>query len=58
MPNDFQTIESGSGLLKNDYMDGEATRSALKKKRLKLTETKLGPEVLDEQEEKVLALSD
>lgn len=40
MPNDFQSIESGAGLLK-DYSDNSLS-SALKKKREKLAETKLG----------------
>lgn len=38
--NQFDSIESGKGILKNDYKD--SVSEALKRKREKLAETKLG----------------
>lgn len=45
--NDFQSVESGRGLLKDFYDDGDATesavRDALREKRRKLSEKILVP---------------
>ena len=38
--NQFQGIESGQGLLKNDYGQADALSLALKKRREKLMDTK------------------
>lgn len=38
--NNFQTIESGKGILKNDYQD--TVSEALKRKRKSLKDSKLG----------------
>jgi len=42
--NEFQSIDSGQGSLKNDYgpKDGNALEEALKRKRERLSFTKLG----------------
>lgn len=43
MANDFQTTSSGSGELKNVYDNDQSSVSeALKRKRKKLSETKMG----------------
>lgn len=44
MPNEFQDLESGKGILKDYYPDAEKksrTQAALRKKRKKLEESKL-----------------
>lgn len=40
--NDFQSTGSGQGMLKTDYEGADALSEALKRKRAKLMETKLG----------------
>jgi len=54
--NDFQTIESGQGMLKNNYGDDDDKSTlamALKRRRDKLKDTKLGIDPNDEQDESI-----
>lgn len=39
--NDFQTIESGQGMLKDQYSEDNALEEALRRKRKKLSDTML-----------------
>jgi hypothetical protein len=48
--NDFETIQSGSGLLKDSYGDS-GMAEALKRKRERLKETRLGDQNEDDSKE-------
>ena len=50
MADDFASTETASGLLKNDYVDSPIA-AALKKKRKKLAETRLGDSSDNEENE-------